>query len=290
MLFELDELHLQLLEVLYLEEEAVVMRTRARPFYALSLRQSGDTGILLMDGTQVHLGERDLALFHPNTAYTRRSQHDRRYVFHFSLQNQVYVPDKAPKIEILRDFRYDTLLPLFTEACRIWNAGEAGYHIRCTALLYTVFAEIREHLHPNRQEYSPIVAEAMRELQTHYCDPELSVSVLADRLHISTAYLRSCFGRELETTPKAYLNSLRMYRAQTLLNTGYYTVSGVAEQVGFSDAKNFTTAYRKYFGYPPSAQKYDDFRQGRDENPFSADADRKKQENPDGLQKKKEDI
>ena len=86
-----------------------------------------------------------------------------------------------------------------------------------------------------------------------------SVSLLAKHLYISTTYLRNCFLKELSVTPKAYLTSLRMTSAQSLLNTGYYSVSSVAEQVGFGDAKNFAVAYKKHFGYPPSAQRYQDF-------------------------------
>ena len=121
MVWEQDKLHLQLLEVLYLEEESVVMRTRARPFYALSLRTRGDTEIALSEKS-IQLGERDLALFSPNIAYTRYSRDDSKYVFHFSMHTQEYRTDKTPEIEILHDFRYDILLPLFVEACRIWNS------------------------------------------------------------------------------------------------------------------------------------------------------------------------
>lgn len=259
MVWEQDKLHLQLLEVLYLEEESVVMRTRARPFYALSLRTRGDTEIALSEKS-IQLGERDLALFSPNIAYTRYSRDDSKYVFHFSMQTQEYRTDKSPEIEILHDFRYDILLPLFVEACRIWNNRESGYHIRCTAILYTIFAEIRENLLTDPHRHSPLVEEALRYLDSGYQEKEMTVAALAKQLHISTTYLRNIFLKELSITPKSYITMLRMNRAQSLLNTGYYTIAGVAEQVGFGDPKNFTTAYKKYFGYPPSSQRYEDFK------------------------------
>jgi transcriptional regulator GlxA family with amidase domain len=48
-----------------------------------------------------------------------------------------------------------------------------------------------------------------------------------------------------------------MERAKSLLNAGYDPVSSVAEKVGFRDAKNFATAFKKQFGYPPSRQRYE---------------------------------
>ncbi len=259
MVWEQDKLQLQLLEVLCLEEEAVVMRTRARPFYALSLRTKGDTEIVLEERS-VKLGERDLALFAPNVAYTRYSRNDCKYVFHFSLHTQKHWQEKTPEIEILHDFRYDIFLPLFEQACRIWNNREPGYHIRCTAILYTIFAEIRENLVVGQYQHSPLVEKALQYLDTRYQEKETTVAVLAKHLHVSTTHLRNCFLKELSITPKSYITTLRMNRAQSLLNTGYYTVAGVAEQVGFGDPKNFTTAYKKHFGYPPSSQRYEDFK------------------------------
>jgi len=112
---------------------------------------------------------------------------------------------------------------------------------------------------PDPPQYTPLITEALRYLDAHYSENDTSVSLLAKHLHISTTYLRNCFLKELSVTPKAYLTSLRMTSAQSLLSTGYYSVSSVAEQVGFGDAKNFAVAYKKHFGYPPSAQRYQDF-------------------------------
>ena len=42
-----------------------------------------------------------------------------------------------------------------------------------------------------------------------------------------------------------------------VLNAACYPVTTVAEKTGFSDPKNFATAFKKAFGYPPSKQSYD---------------------------------
>lgn len=34
-------------------------------------------------------------------------------------------------------------------------------------------------------------------------------------------------------------------------------ISVICEKVGYTDAKNFSTAYKKHFGYPLSAQSYE---------------------------------
>ena len=254
-----EQLQLQLLEVLRFEDHVVTMKTRARPFYALSLRWDGNTEIVLQNNKRIKLEKRDLALFHPNISYTRYSYHDCRIVFHFNVLNREMGGDGERDIEILHDFRYDTIFPLFQEADRIWHAAEPGYHVRCTALLYSVFAEIFENQSSKKTQTTALVSAALAYMEQNYTDSDVTVADVASHLHISTTHLRNCFLHDLGTTPKAHLTTLRMTRAQVLLNTGYYSVVDTAKYAGFHDAKNFATAFKKYFGYAPSKQRYEDF-------------------------------
>ena len=123
MFYDHEQLQLQLLEVLRFEDHVVTMKTRARPFYALSLRWDGNTEIVLQNGKKIKLEKRDLALFQPNMSYTRYSYQDCRIVFHFNILNRDTAAEPTQDIEILHDFRYDTMLPLFMEADRIWHAA-----------------------------------------------------------------------------------------------------------------------------------------------------------------------
>lgn len=259
MLFDREDLQIQLLEVLSFDDDAVTMKTRARPFYALSLRSDGETDIVLQNGKNIRLIGRDMSLFHPNLSYTRYSHHDRRIVFHFSLLHPDAETDRDQPIEILHNFRYDTLLPLFEEANRVWHEQAPGYYYQCTAILYQIAAEIQKHRNTETQETSPLVSRALSHMEDHYHETELNISAIAAHLHISTTHLRNCFLRDLGITPKTHLTSLRMARAQALLNSGYYSVASIAKQTGFRDAKNFATAYKKHFGYPPSEQRYENF-------------------------------
>lgn len=259
MLFDREQLQIQLLEVLSFDDNAVTMKTRARPFYALSLRSDGETDIVLQNGNHVRLIGRDLSLFHPNQSYTRYSHHDRRIVFHFSLLHPAAEADRDLPIEVLHDFRYEVLLPLFEEACRVWHEQAPGYYYQCTAILYQIIAEIQKHRYADQPETSALVSRALSYMEDRYHEAELNIAAVAAHLHISTTHLRNCFLRDLGTTPKVHLTALRMAHAQALLNSGYYSVASIAKQTGFRDAKNFATAYKKHFGYPPSEQRYENF-------------------------------
>ena len=247
-IFDHDDLQLQLIDVLYFKDSSTGMRTRARPFCALSLRLDGDTNIE-MNGRVIHLAARDLSLFPANISYLRRAKNDEMIVFHFNITNSVLY-----EIEVMHGVRYDELLPLFREALDEWRVRAPGYRYRASALLYKVFAIIRAELGPKSERLSQPIAAAVRHISENYSDSSLSVESLAQSVHMSDTWFRKHFRQETGVAPKKYITDLRLEHAQSLLNAGYDTVAAVAEKVGFRDAKNFSTAYKKRFGYSPSSQ------------------------------------
>lgn len=87
---------------------------------------------------------------------------------------------------------------------------------------------------------------------SHFCDPNLSSSSLAEKLGISQRYLQ----RLLEGTGKTFtehVNELRLDRAFSLLATSGdgKRVSDIAFDVGYSDLTNFYRHFRARFGETP---------------------------------------
>ena len=52
-------------------------------------------------------------------------------------------------------------------------------------------------------------------------------------------------------TFSAYVESVRMQRAQQLLRETSDTVLEIAEAIGYSNKNSFHKAYKRYFGEPP---------------------------------------
>lgn len=65
--------------------------------------------------------------------------------------------------------------------------------------------------------------------------------------------LQKSFRRHLETSPAAFLRSLRLDKARKLLSTGSFTVIEAAVHTGFLNLHRFSAAYRRKFGELPSA-------------------------------------
>ena len=99
--------------------------------------------------------------------------------------------------------------------------------------------------------HSPIIEKALIFLHRHYDCVGLTVTDVAQHCCISEIYLRKLFAKELNTSPFRHLTKLRMEKA-SLLIFEKRPLKEVAEGVGYSDVFQFSRAYKRYFGYPPS--------------------------------------
>ena len=246
MIWDRDDLQPQLVDMYYADETTPHTARCSLSCCALSLRLEAQTQIETAEQT-LSLQSHDLTFFPPRLPYVRRAERDRMIVFHFTLPFEV-----PPRIEVLRGADFSVLAPLFEEAYRHFLLKPVGWRYSVTALLYRVLAEIRL-AQSGGARHSSAVTEVTEEIARRLGDPNLSVRLLAEGAHVSESYLRRLFVRELGVSPKAYILRLRLSYARSLLCAGNYAVGQAAEMAGFSDAKNFTTAYKKQFGLPPTA-------------------------------------
>ncbi len=89
------------------------------------------------------------------------------------------------------------------------------------------------------------------ELMERNLEQPLPPAELADRCDISLRQLQRLFAEQLDTTPSAYYQRLRLERAQQLLQQTDMTVLGVGLACGFTSASSFSRAYRAHFDRPP---------------------------------------
>lgn len=79
-----------------------------------------------------------------------------------------------------------------------------------------------------------------------------SINELARHVGMSEATLRRAFKATFGQTIIEYLRDRRLDAARVMLGEGRFQVSAIAYRAGYSDPANFTTAYRRRFGHPPT--------------------------------------
>lgn len=95
------------------------------------------------------------------------------------------------------------------------------------------------------------IEKAMKLLSERYTDKELRIEELARAADISPVYFRRLFTELYGIPPLQYIRKLKINRSRDLIASGYYSISEVAEQLGYSDAAYFSRCFKREFGVPP---------------------------------------
>lgn len=89
-------------------------------------------------------------------------------------------------------------------------------------------------------------------IEQHLEDGEYGVEQLAQDLCMERTGLYKKLTALTDTTPVAFIRSIRLRRAAALLQEGKLTVNEIAERTGFSSPSYFTKCFKKEFGVLPS--------------------------------------
>ena len=95
------------------------------------------------------------------------------------------------------------------------------------------------------------MCEILKYAQSHV-EEELSLSVLSDRFGYSREHLSRILHKYLTETWNAYVNGLRVQKAEALLKADEEkNVLKIAYECGFDSQNTFYRAYKKEFGHLP---------------------------------------
>ena len=78
-----------------------------------------------------------------------------------------------------------------------------------------------------------------------------SVETLAALVNLSPSRLRHLFKEQIGVTPSRYMKTLRLKRAEELLDTTFLTIKEIANQIGMS-VSNFVREFRVVHGRTPT--------------------------------------
>ncbi len=94
------------------------------------------------------------------------------------------------------------------------------------------------------------VAGAIAWIKAHYAEP-LQIEALAKYVNMSPSALHGHFRAVAGVSPIQYQKRLRLEKARHLLLAGTTSAEGVAYEVGYASASQFSREYARLFGQPP---------------------------------------
>jgi len=99
--------------------------------------------------------------------------------------------------------------------------------------------------------------QIMHYVRHHYHEPDLSVSMLAERLHFSPRYVQLAFAGS-DLTPSQFIRQTRLEACARLLEQGPEEAKSITEisfDCGFNSSAHFSTQFREHFGMTPRAYR-----------------------------------
>jgi YesN/AraC family two-component response regulator len=84
-----------------------------------------------------------------------------------------------------------------------------------------------------------------------YADPNLSSDSLAEKLGLTSNYLREIFRELMGMTMSNYINEFRCEKASEMLLETNYSIAEISERIGLSNQNYFFTLFKKFRGLTP---------------------------------------
>lgn len=91
-------------------------------------------------------------------------------------------------------------------------------------------------------------------IEEHYAS-DISLTELADLLHLSTSYLSRLFKQELGMNFTEYVVNYRLNLSRKLICHSELSLKEVAQQVGYFNYSHFSKLFKKYYGKSPNSYR-----------------------------------
>lgn len=126
--------------------------------------------------------------------------------------------------------------------------NDAGADLRRTSLIYAVLGALMKHTSV-LSDKNIWVKKAVGIMETNYHE-NITVEDIALQTGLDRSYFSTLFKTQTGKTPHAYLTSLRIKKACTLMKQEDMSVSEAAQSVGL-DPRNFARIFKKETGLTP---------------------------------------
>ncbi len=136
-----------------------------------------------------------------------------------------------------------------------WNSRDTTSILLCDAYIRTIVGlcwrmlakvDLEGAAGANFPDWLGPVLQRLRD------QPDISIEQLAQEAGISATQLRRQFQKWFGTSPREYLNRIRLEEARQLLESSELTAQEIAERIGFLSLSHFNRAYKAVFGVPPA--------------------------------------
>ena len=223
-----------------------------RDFWLLHFVISGK-GILINQNGVREVGENEVFVIRPyeKVTYTADADEPWHYVW-IGFKSEERIP---PILKIKDVISAPYLRALFLSACEdgiFENENTHGaYEYYLCGIIWQMFGILLHQMPKPVSVVDDYVRPAISMMFNGF-PHAITVSDIANRLHISKGYFSEIFKEATGVSPKKYLNDIRMEKAIGYLTKNGLSITETAISVGFPDVFAFSRAFKRHFNCSPS--------------------------------------
>lgn len=260
--FQLKPVHFNVLEILdycYFTEECAYCFNRAgHEYYELLYVHNGTLTVTLAD-TICTLAAGDLILYEPDSEHAKQLTKDSAcnylsisFDMDFS-EPQLLLGHVFHCTNGLRDAFYKII-----EECTM-HSPHAQTLMLChlqeiitrLVLLCNELGEERNLLSLNQNSQGNLLQQILAYMEEKVTEP-ITIEQICHKFFMSRTSLQALFKMYLHNSPKSYLLGIKLQKSKELIRENQYTISEIADMLGFSSIHYFSRLFKKYFELSPS--------------------------------------
>ena len=216
-----------------------------------------------IQGQRFPVKPNDFVIINPQVEHTELSSPDEPLEYIVVGINGLSFSNLTPVSEGGHPFSFFNLRDEQKDILRYLNAmvqeatsQSMSYELVCHNLLEILLIKILRHQHfdlevGKQSKATKDISFIKHYLETYYHE-SIQLEDLASMTHLSRFYISHSFKKEIGMSPMEYLIDIRIKESKILLRTTNYSISQVADIVGFTTPTYFSKQFRKSTGISPT--------------------------------------
>lgn len=146
------------------------------------------------------------------------------------------------------------IAPIFEEIIEETLSKSPSYETLCISHLLYLLSLIKREATQTSGSYAKTwngIARAIQHMN-RYCDQNLKLDDYASMCHMSKYHFSRVFKAVTGTAPLEYRSQIRIDHAKEMLKNSNYSVSEIAQSLGYSSLAYFSAAFKKATGLSPT--------------------------------------
>jgi two-component system, response regulator YesN len=134
--------------------------------------------------------------------------------------------------------------------------------VRCRTInelqikMIDILDKAEEHFKEEKKsEGTELIRDITEFIENNYCNPDLSVSMVAEEFNMSIVTLSKFFKKHSRTGMLDYIHQIRIEKSKIFIRDGKLSVKEIAEKVGYYNSAAFIRVFKKYEGITPGKHK-----------------------------------